>query len=135
MRESHGNVRFSFFCKAERKNDMKNKKLASNIVLMVMAVAMFSAQSAVSMLFHAGIFARCRYFGNQITQFMTIRIDRNNKIGNCRIACVVILIADTAMLVSFSARGLTSRVFFFYPTTKVVPVVWADGSFQRNLYR
>ena len=83
------------------------------------------------MLFHAGIFASCRYFGNQITQFVTIRIDRNNKIGNFRIACVVILIADTAMFISFSARGLTSRVLFFYPTTKVVPVVWADGSFQR----
>ena len=35
------------------------------------------------------------------------------------------------MLVSFSALGLTSRVLFFYPKTKTMPVVGADGSFQR----
>ena len=91
---------------------------------------MFSAQIAISMRLFAGIFASCRNFCNQITQYVTVRIDRDNKIGNFRIACIVILVANAAMFVSFSARGLTSRVFFFHPTTKIVPVVWADGSFQ-----
>ena len=94
-------------------------------------VARFSAQIANSMRLYSGIFARCRNFCNQITQFVTVRIDRNIKIGNFRIACVVILVADAAMLVSLSARGLTSCVLFFYPKTKTMPVVWADGSFQR----